>query len=132
MSRKPPPSSRHFGFLVAAAFVFLAIYSFYRDANSTIIYGWLFIGVFVGIVGLVAPKLLTPFNSAWMWLGNQMGKIVAPLVLGFIFFLLISPIALLTRFFGRDELRLCSMKKHSYWVDRVPPGPTGDSFKNQF
>ena len=61
-----------------------------------------------------------------------MGKVVSPLVLGVIFFLLISPVALIGRLFGRDELRLKKANSNSYWIDRVPPGPAGDTFKNQF
>jgi hypothetical protein len=62
-----------------------------------------------------------------------MGKLISPLVLGVIFFLIITPVALLTRIFGRDELRLRIPKKSStYWVSRIPIGPKGDSFTKPF
>lgn len=126
------PSNRNFGFLFAGVFACLSAYGAYHDAHATSIYGWLIVGVVVGLLALVAPGVLTPFNKAWMKLGDLMGKVVSPLVLGVIFFVLITPIALITRLFGRDELRLKKTNASSYWVVRVPPGPAGDSFKNQF
>lgn len=61
-----------------------------------------------------------------------LGKIVSPIVLGIIFFLLISPVALVTRAFGRDALRLKAAETGSLWITRTPPGPDPESFKNQF
>ena len=126
------PSNRNFGFLFAGVFALLAAYGGYHGANVTTVYGWLIAGVIIGLVAIIAPGLLTPFNRAWMKLGELMGKIVSPLVLGIIFFVLITPVALVTRLFGRDELRLKKTDASSYWIDRAPPGPAGDSFKNQF
>ncbi len=91
------------------------------------------------VVGLIfmsttffAPQLLTPLNRLWYALGIILGKVINPIVLGAMFFVLITPIALLTRLFGRDELKIKKSFAHSYWVDRLPPGPQSDSFKNQF
>lgn len=61
-----------------------------------------------------------------------MGKIVSPIVLGLIFFTLLTPCAMIGRLFGRDELRLKLPNTESYWVERTPPGPDPDSFKNLF
>ena len=126
------PSNRNFGFLFAGVFALLSAYAGYHGANVTTVYGWLIAGVVVGLVAIIAPGALTPFNKAWMKLGDLMGKVVSPLVLGIIFFVLITPVALITRLFGRDELRLKKTDASSYWIDRAPPGPASDSFKNQF
>lgn len=126
------PSNRNFGFLFAGGFVLLAAYVGYHGANVTTVYGWLIAGVVIGLVAIIKPSLLTPFNKAWMNLGDLMGKVVSPMVLGIIFFVLITPVALVTRLLGRDELRLKKANVSSYWIDRAPPGPAGDSFKNQF
>lgn len=126
------PSNRNFGFLFAGVFALLAAYGGYHGANLTTVYGWLIAGVVVGLVAIIAPGALTPFNKAWMKLGDLMGKVVSPLVLGVIFFVLITPIGLVSRLFGRDELRLKKTNASSYWINRAPPGPAGDSFKNQF
>lgn len=126
------PSNRNFGFLFAGIFVLLSVYAAFQGADAFIIFGLLIAGAAIGLVAVVAPGLLTNFNKAWMKLGELMGKVVSPLVLGVIFFLLITPTALITRLFGRDELRLKRTSAYTYWIDRTPPGPDGDSFKNQF
>lgn len=126
------PSNRNFGFLFAGVFALLSAYAAYHSAELLKIYGWLVAGMVVGLVAVVAPSLLAPFNKAWIKLGDLMGKVVSPLVLGVIFFVLITPVALITRLFGRDELRLKKTDASSFWIDRAPPGPAGDSFKNQF
>ena len=126
------PSNRNFGFLFAGVFALLSAYAAYQGAEPYRVYGWLIAGMIIGLVAIVVPTALTPLNKAWMKLGELMGKVVSPLVLGVIFFVLITPIALLTRLFGRDELRLKKVNVSSYWIDRVPPGPAGESFKNQF
>ena len=85
------------------------------------------------LVGFVAPKILRPLNWLWFQLGQLLGKIVSPIVLGAIFFLLLTPVSLVTRLFGRDELRIKrKASQTSYWLDRAPPGPAPESFKNQF
>lgn len=126
------PSNRNFGLLFAGVFALLSAYAAYQSAEAFKVYGWLAAGAAVGLVAVVAPNLLTPFNKAWMKLGELMGRVVSPLVLGLIFFALITPVALVTRLFGRDELRLKRTNANTYWIDRAPPGPAGDSFKNQF
>lgn len=126
------PSNRNFGFLFAGVFALLSAYAAYQGSASSKVYGWLIAGVIVGLIAVTAPNLLTPFNKAWMKLGELMGKVVSPLVLGVIFFVLITPVALIGRLLGRDELRLKKANVNSYWIDRVPPGPAGESFKNQF
>lgn len=131
-SPKNLPSNRSFGFLFTGVFALISAYSAHKGADTFKVYGWLIAGVAVGVVAVTAPNLLTPFNKAWMKLGELMGKVVSPLVLGVIFFVLLTPVGLIGRLLGRDELRLKRTNSESYWIDRVPPGPAGDSFKNQF
>ena len=126
------PSNRNFGLLFAGVIALLSAYAAYQNAEAFKVYGWLIAGIVVGLVAIAAPGLLAPLNKAWMKLGELMGRVVSPLVLGVIFFVLITPVALVTRLFGRDELRLKKTDASSYWIDRAPPGPAGDSFKNQF
>jgi F0F1-type ATP synthase assembly protein I len=79
-----------------------------------------------------APKVLQPLNELWFQIGIFLGRFVSPVVLGLIFFLLITPIALCMRLAGRDALRMRNRQVSSYWLDREPTGPTPDSFKQQF
>ena len=90
------------------------------------------LAVMVALVTSAAPKLLAPFNRAWFALGQLMGRVVSPIVLGAIFFLILTPVALIMRLFGRDELRLKRKASDSYWVDRHHDTPAAESFKNQF
>lgn len=132
MTTNIPPSNRSFGFFFAGVFALFSAYGDYHGASATRVYSWLAAAVVVGLVAVAAPNLLMPINKAWMKLGELMGKVVSPLVLGIIFFMLITPFAFVTRIFGRDELRLKPTNVNSYWVDRIPPGPATDSFRNQF
>ena len=86
-----------------------------------------------GLLILAQGSVIAPFNRAWFMLGILLGKIVSPIVLGVMFFLMITPVALLMRIKGRDVLRLRGMKDVStYWVERGAAEPSASSFKNQF
>ena len=85
------------------------------------------------VLALLAPRALAWPNRAWFALGMLMHRIVSPVVLGAIYFLVVTPIAFAMRLAGRDPLdRRREAAKASYWKDRVPPGPKPDSFRNQF
>lgn len=126
------PTERAFGFLFATVFAGLGIYGYYKGWDSVAIFATLASSVVLMLTTFFAPKALAPFNRAWFHLGQLLGKIVSPIVLGIIFFGLLTPIALVSRLFGRDELKLKPRTVASYWMERTPPGPAPDSFKNQF
>ena len=130
----PPqlPSDRRFGLLFVVVFALAAAYAMHK--------GWakLFVGTFTAasigfaLAALFVPKVLRPLNFAWFKLGELMGKVVSPIVLGVIFYFLITPVGLIGRLFGRDELKLKRGNLDTYWISREPPGPPGESFKNQY
>ena len=128
------PSERSFGLLFGAVFALLAAYGwFFKSWSSVVELSLLGVALAFVLLGFVAPKILSPLNWLWFQLGQLLGKIVSPIVLGAIFFLLLTPVSLVTRLFGRDELRLKrKASQTSYWLDRAPPGPAPESFKNQF
>ena len=128
------PSERSFGLLFGAVFVLLAAYGwFFKSWSSVVELSLLGVALAFVLLGFVAPKILSPLNWLWFQLGQLLGKIVSPIVLGAIFFLLLTPVSLVTRLFGRDELRLKrKASQTSYWLDRAPPGPAPESFQNQF
>ncbi len=85
------------------------------------------------LVAVVYPKLLAPLNHLWFKFGLLLHKIVNPVVLAIMFFLVITPIGLLMRALGKDPLRLRLDKAAtSYWIDRTPPGPSPDTLGDQF
>ena len=125
------PTDKNFGYFFSVVFTLIALYSYWQDLKNFAIFASIISFLFIAVT-LVAPKMLSPLNRAWYELGMLLGKIVSPIVLGIIFFLMITPISLITRLFGRDELKIKKLSLQSYWVDRSPPGPSSDSFKNQF
>jgi len=135
MSFTPPlpgPCDRKFGGFFVVVFLLTAIFFFVAPANEfwALIFA-AFAAAFL-ILTLFAPALLSPLNKAWMALGHILGRIMSPIILGLIFFVLITPVALMGRITGRDPLRLKARAAASYWIKREPPGPMPDSFKNQF
>ena len=125
------PSNNKFGWFFSAVFAMIALYSFSQQLNPFAVAAAI-VCVFFIATTFSAPQLLTPLNRLWYSLGMLLGKVISPIVLGAMFFVLISPIALIGRIFGRDELKIKKSFVQSYWVDRIPPGPSSDSFKNQF
>jgi len=127
------PSERSFGLLFALIFCALSIYAaLYKNWPQFSVIVLFVVGVGLFPISIFMPKILAPFNRAWFWLGKILGKIVSPVVLGLVFFLLLTPIALIGKVIGRDELKLKKRKTDSYWVDRKPSEPLSDSFNNQF
>ena len=129
-SKNGLPSNKKFGFFFTFVFALTAVYFFYT-VNMTLVYTFIMISLsFLGIT-LVKSEVLLPLNKLWMHLGILLSMIVSPIVLGIIFFGLFTPIALIMKVSGRDELRLKLNKKKSYWVTRIEPIKS-NSFKNQF
>jgi len=124
--------NRKFGLLFSLIFCVVAMYfHMTHSADFLVVIFAALSAIFVFIV-IIAPDFLSPLYKVWVALGYLLGRIVSPIVLGLIFFLLITPVALLGRIAGRDPLRLKPRAISSYWVKREPAGPTPDSFKNQF
>lgn len=126
------PSVRSFAALFTIVFLIAAVYGAFRGWSSYINIGLLGVAASVGAAGLFSPKSLEPLNRAWFQFGILLGKIISPLVLGAMFFAIITPVAMVTRAFGRDALRLRKRERDTHWIARDPPGPSPESFKNQF
>jgi large-conductance mechanosensitive channel len=69
-------------------------------------------------LGILDSKVLTPLNYIWIKFGDLLGRVIAPVVMGFIFFLVVTPIGLFMRILGKDILRLRLSNKKSYWIKR--------------
>ena len=126
------PTNKKFGLLFAVIFLALALYANYKNEATLIIALLLLTTGFFLFSIFFYQSLLTPLNKAWFMLGLALGKVVSPIVLGIIFFGLITPIALIARLIGRDELKLKRPKKSSYWSEPIGSNSDADSFKNQF
>lgn len=126
------PSNRRFGVLFVAVFALIGLNGIRKHWPAWAWVSLLAASGLVGVVLVVAPGLLAPFNRAWFVLGQRLGRVVSPIALGVLYFLVLAPVALVTRLAGRDVLRLRPVKADTFWRDRVPPGPPGESFKRQF
>ena len=124
------PSNKKFGFFFTFVFAILAFYFLFIDsilwAQAFAILAVLFL-----LITVIIPQVLLPLNKLWMRLGLLLGMIVSPIVLGIIFFGVVTPYGVVMRMFGRDELRLKFTKKSSHWISRSE-SIKSDSFKNQF
>jgi len=88
--------------------------------------------VFLGLAAF-APHSLKPLNRLWLWFGLALHRIVSPVVLAALFFVVITPVGVVARLAGKDFLRLSFDRgATSYWIDRRPPGPRPSSMRNQF
>ena len=127
-----PGSERSFGLVMAAAFLVFAGLAVWSG-------GWLRSGVFATIAAafaafaLAAPTVLAPLNRLWFHLGLLLHKIMTPLVLGFLFFAVITPIGLLLQLFGKRPLPLSFDREvATYWVPRASGSPVPGSMHKQF
>jgi hypothetical protein len=125
------PSNRSFGWTFTGIFVIAGVYGLSKGGGAL---SWLLaLAALTALVTLTRDAWLTPLNRSWMALGELLGRVVSPLVLGLIFFGVFTPVALVLRAFGRDAMtRTWDPAAKTYWVKREPPGPPEDSFRNMF
>ena len=126
------PSDRKFGYFftfvfAVATFVTLVIYGklLLGMAAASVSFGFL-------LTALTRPSLLRGLNKSWAYIGLLMGLIISPVVLGLIYFGMFTPLAVVLRLKGRDELRLKNKNLKSNWIVRDPSGPAPESFKDQY
>lgn len=124
-------SNRSFGLVFAAFFGLLAALSIWHGTTRWPI--WLALACVTLVLALAAPGTLTPFNWVWTKFGLLLHRIISPIFLTILFYGCIAPIGFLMRLSGKDPLRLkYEPRAQSYWITRTPPGPTAESFSNQF
>jgi len=125
------PTDRSFGFTFAVVFSLMGGWLTWKASR----WGLPLLGAAAAfaLVATVAPRVLHPLNVAWMYVGMVLNLIVSPVILGAIYFLVFTPVALFFRISGRDALRRkFDTKAASYWIERSPPGPDGASLPRQF
>ncbi|MDC1378684.1 SxtJ family membrane protein [Pelagibacteraceae bacterium] len=120
-------SNKSFGIVFFIVFLIIAILPLLNDENIRI---WsLIISIIFLILGLLNSRFLTPFNILWFKFGIFLGKIVSPIVMGIIFFFVVTPIALLMKMLKKDLLNLKFNKNYSYWIEK---NEIKSKMKNQF
>ena len=124
-------SDRSFGIVFSAFFAFVGVSALWKHRP---VWPWALAlaGVFL-TVALLGHGWLHPLNRMWINLGLLLGRVVNPVVMGVLFFLVVVPTALIFRLMGKDPLRLArAANASSYWIDRLPPGPSRETMTNQF
>ena len=120
-------SNRSFGIVF---FIFFLIISLYPLLNGTEIRLWaLIVSIVFLILGLVNSIILTPLNKIWFKFGILLGKIISPVVMAIVFFIVVTPISLIMKLLGKDILNIKKNKKKSYWIEKSGPK---SKMKNQF
>ena len=120
-------SNRSFGIVF---FVFFLIISLYPILGGGSLKMWsLAISIIFLILGLLNSKILSPLNKLWFKFGIFLGKIISPIIMGIIFFFVVTPIGYLMRLFKKDVLSLKFNDNKSYWVEKNGPK---SKMKNQF
>ena len=119
--------NQSFGLLFFALFLIISLWPLLYGKDIRI---WsLGISLVFLILGILNSKLLNPLRLLWIKLGDFLGKIIAPVVMGIIFFFILTPIGLLMRIFGKDFLRVKYSKHKTYWLKKDKPL---GSMKKQF
>lgn len=111
------PSNQKFGYFFTLVFTIIAIYFYFKEINI-LFYTSGVISVFLFLITSIRANILKPLNKLWMKFGLILGKIINPIVMGIIYFFIFSPIGILMRLFGRDELGLRLKNKKTYWIKR--------------
>ena len=121
-------SNRSFGIVFFIVFLLIGFYPLFNQEDLRI---WsLIISAVFLILGILDSKILTPLNKIWFKFGILLGKIISPIIMGVIFFLIVTPIGIFMRILGKDLINLKFEKNtKSYWIEKIGPK---SKMKNQF
>ena len=120
-------SNRSFGIVFFIVFLLIALYPILKG-NDLRIWSLLISSIFL-ILGLINSKILTPLNRLWFKFGLLLGKFISPLIMGIIFFVVVTPIGIVMRVLKKDLLNLKYNQKETYWIKKTGPK---SKMKNQF
>ena len=120
-------SNKSFGIVFFIVFLLISVYPLTNHENIRI---WsLIISLIFLILGLLNSKILNPFNKLWFKFGMILGRIISPIIMSIIFFLIVTPIALIMKLLKKDLLNLKFNKTNTYWIEKSGPR---SKMKNQF
>jgi len=120
-------SNRSFGIVFFICFLIISLYPLMSDENIRL---WSLIISFIFLIlGLLNSNYLRPLNKIWFKFGLFLGKIVSPLVMSIIFFLVVTPVGIFMKLLGKDLINLRFNNKKTYWIKKTGPK---SKMKNQF
>ena len=121
------PSNRNFGIVFAIVFLIISLWPLLSQTEVRI---WsLIVSIIFLTLGLINSKLLLPLNKIWFKFGIFLGNFIAPIVMGVIYFFVVTPTGLIMKMLGKDLLNLKKSNKDSYWIKK---DNSNNSLKNQF
>ena len=121
------PSNKNFGIVFFLFFLIVSILPLFEDENIRI---WaLIIGVIFLTLGLFNSSILTPLNKIWFKFGILLGSFVSPIVMGIVFFAIVTPTSLIMKILGKNLLNLKKNNKKTYWIEK---SKIESKMKNQF
>ena len=120
-------TNRNFGIVFSVFFLIISLWPL-KSGNELNLFLLLISAIFL-LLGLTNSKLLSPLNIIWFKFGLFLGKMVSPVVMGIIFFFVVTPISLILKIFRKDVLNLKKNNKNSYWIEKTGPK---SKMKNQF
>ena len=120
-------SNRSFGIVFFVVFFIISIYPLIND-NPIRLWSLILSLIFL-FLGLINSKILTPLNIIWMKFGMYLGIFISPIVMGIVFFLVVTPIGIIMKILRKDLLNLRMNKENSYWIEK---DKIKSNMKNQF
>ncbi len=124
---KNTTTNKNFGIVFFIVFLLISIYPLINDEHIRI---WsLFISIIFLVLGLLNSRLLNPLNNIWFRFGLLLGRIISPIIMGIIFFFVVTPIAILMKLLNKDLLNLKFNKNKTYWIEKSGPK---SKMNNQF
>ena len=120
-------SNRSFGIVFFLFFLIVSIFPLFKDEDIRI---WaVIVAIIFLILGLLNSSVLSPLNRIWFKFGILLGNFISPIIMGLVFFTVLTPTAFIMRAFGKDLLNLKKNNKKSYWIEK---SPIKSKMKNQF
>ena len=120
-------SNRSFGIVFFIFFLIVSIFPLFKNEDIRI---WaVIVAIIFLILGLLNSSVLSPLNKIWFKFGILLGNFISPIIMGLVFFTVVTPTAFIMRAFGKDLLNLKKNNKKSYWIEK---SPIKSKMKNQF
>ncbi len=121
------PSNKNFGIVFFIVFLIISMWPLLSQ-NEIRIWSLIVSGIFL-ILGIFNSKLLLPLNKIWFKFGIFLGNFIAPIVMGIVYFMVVTPTGLIMKMLGKDLLNLKKNNKSSYWIEK---DNSNNNLKNQF
>ena len=121
------PSNRNFGIVFSIVFLIISLWPLLNQ-NDIRIWSLIISGIFL-VLGIINSKLLSLLNKIWFKFGIFLGNFIAPIVMGIVYFMVVTPTGLIMKLFGKDSLNLKNNNKDTYWIKK---DNSNSDLKNQF